>query len=42
MCETCPAVYHFNCIKPPILNEEDLDDPLPPDWKCGVCIKHEV
>ena len=37
-CETCPAVYHLGCIDPPL--KED-DDP-PDDWKCPICMKHQV
>ncbi|XP_049831961.1 nucleosome-remodeling factor subunit NURF301 isoform X2 [Schistocerca gregaria] len=35
-CETCPAVYHLDCIDPPM---EDIPEE---DWQCGVCRAHKV
>ncbi|KAB0795122.1 hypothetical protein PPYR_11961 [Photinus pyralis] len=35
-CETCPAVYHLECVDPPLTNvPED-------DWQCGICRSHKV
>lgn len=38
MCETCPAVYHYECLQPPLRLDEDPPD----DWKCPVCVKNDV
>lgn len=35
-CETCPAVYHLECVEPPM-----LDVPTE-DWQCGICKAHKV
>lgn len=35
-CETCPAVYHLECVEPPM-----LDVPTE-DWQCGLCKAHKV
>lgn len=35
-CETCPAVYHLNCVDPPL--QEVPED----DWLCNVCKAHQV
>lgn len=37
-CEQCPAVYHIECVTPAL---KDPTDP-PDDWKCPVCVKHQV
>lgn len=37
-CESCPAVYHIECLSPPL---KDPDNP-PDFWKCPVCVKHQV
>lgn len=37
-CESCPAVYHIECLNPPL---KDPDNP-PDMWKCPVCMKHQV
>ena len=35
-CDSCPAVYHLECL--------DGDDPPLPveDWTCPICTKHRV
>lgn len=35
-CETCPAVYHLECVDPPLTNVPDED------WQCGICRSHKV
>lgn len=35
-CETCPAVYHLECVDPP------LDDVPSEDWQCNICKSHSV
>ncbi|XP_078611546.1 nucleosome-remodeling factor subunit BPTF-like isoform X3 [Branchiostoma floridae x Branchiostoma japonicum] len=35
-CETCSAVYHLECVRPPL--EEVPED----DWLCEVCVAHQV
>ncbi|KAG9470855.1 hypothetical protein GDO78_016589 [Eleutherodactylus coqui] len=35
-CETCSAVYHLECVKPPL--EEVPED----EWQCEVCVSHKV
>nr|XP_019588430.1 PREDICTED: nucleosome-remodeling factor subunit BPTF isoform X4 [Rhinolophus sinicus] len=35
-CETCSAVYHLECVKPPL--EEVPED----EWQCEVCVAHKV
>ncbi|KAK4876450.1 hypothetical protein RN001_012872 [Aquatica leii] len=35
-CETCPAVYHLECVDPPLTNVPD------DDWQCGICRSHKV
>ncbi|KAK9882651.1 hypothetical protein WA026_022517 [Henosepilachna vigintioctopunctata] len=35
-CETCPAVYHLECIDPPLYNVPEED------WQCGICRSHRV
>ncbi|XP_069695049.1 nucleosome-remodeling factor subunit NURF301 isoform X3 [Periplaneta americana] len=34
-CETCPAVFHLECVEPPM---EDVPEE---DWQCGVCRAHK-
>uniref|UniRef100_A0A8C6V869 Bromodomain PHD finger transcription factor n=1 Tax=Neogobius melanostomus TaxID=47308 RepID=A0A8C6V869_9GOBI len=35
-CETCSAVYHLECVKPPL-------EAVPEDeWQCEVCVAHKV
>ncbi|XP_032291521.1 nucleosome-remodeling factor subunit NURF301 isoform X1 [Drosophila virilis] len=35
-CETCPAVYHLECVDPP------MNDVPTEDWQCGLCRSHKV
>ena len=35
-CETCPAVYHLDCVDPP------LEDVPTEDWQCNICTSHSV
>ncbi|CAG9862131.1 unnamed protein product [Phyllotreta striolata] len=35
-CETCPAVYHLECVDPPLTNIPEED------WQCGICRSHKV
>ncbi|XP_077575012.1 nucleosome-remodeling factor subunit BPTF-like isoform X2 [Stigmatopora nigra] len=35
-CETCAAVYHLECVKPPL--QEVPED----EWQCEVCVAHKV
>lgn len=35
-CETCPAVYHLECVDPP------LEDVPSEDWQCNICKSHNV
>jgi nucleosome-remodeling factor subunit BPTF len=35
-CETCPAVYHLECVEPP------LEDVPTEDWQCNICQSHSV
>ncbi|XP_073516429.1 nucleosome-remodeling factor subunit BPTF isoform X3 [Phyllobates terribilis] len=35
-CETCSAVYHLECVKPPL--QEVPED----EWQCEVCVTHKV
>uniref|UniRef100_A0A6Q2YEX4 Bromodomain PHD finger transcription factor n=1 Tax=Esox lucius TaxID=8010 RepID=A0A6Q2YEX4_ESOLU len=35
-CETCSAVYHLECVKPPL--EEVPED----EWQCEICAAHKV
>lgn len=40
-CETCPAVYHLECIDS--AHKKDWCGGNPPDqWKCGICKKDEL
>ncbi|XP_062874525.1 nucleosome-remodeling factor subunit BPTF isoform X2 [Trichomycterus rosablanca] len=35
-CETCSAVYHLECVRPPL-------EAVPEDeWQCEVCVAHRV
>uniref|UniRef100_A0A1A8F3K0 Bromodomain PHD finger transcription factor n=1 Tax=Nothobranchius korthausae TaxID=1143690 RepID=A0A1A8F3K0_9TELE len=34
-CETCSAVYHLECVKPPL--QEVPED----EWQCEVCVAHK-
>ncbi|XP_037544827.1 nucleosome-remodeling factor subunit BPTF [Nematolebias whitei] len=35
-CETCSAVYHLECVKPPL-------EAVPEDeWQCEICVAHKV
>ncbi|KAE8752789.1 hypothetical protein FOCC_FOCC000527 [Frankliniella occidentalis] len=35
-CETCPAVFHLECVDPP------LGDVPTEDWQCNLCKAHRV
>ena len=35
-CETCPAVFHLECVEPPL-----VDVPTE-DWQCGICKAHKI
>jgi nucleosome-remodeling factor subunit BPTF len=35
-CETCPAVYHLECVDPP------LEDVPKEDWQCNICTSHST
>ncbi|KAF4080090.1 hypothetical protein AMELA_G00166420 [Ameiurus melas] len=35
-CETCSAVYHLECVKPPMLQVPEEE------WQCEVCVAHRV
>ncbi|CRK99537.1 CLUMA_CG012856, isoform A [Clunio marinus] len=35
-CETCPAVYHLECVDPPLENVPTED------WQCNICKSHSV
>ncbi|XP_055631397.1 nucleosome-remodeling factor subunit NURF301 isoform X2 [Toxorhynchites rutilus septentrionalis] len=35
-CETCPAVFHLECVDPP------LEDVPSEDWQCNLCKLHKV
>ncbi|KAL0272292.1 UNVERIFIED_CONTAM: hypothetical protein PYX00_005328 [Menopon gallinae] len=35
-CETCPAVYHLECVDPP------LTDVPEEDWQCNICRSHKT
>lgn len=35
-CETCSAVYHLECVKPPLLQVPEEE------WQCEVCEAHRV
>lgn len=35
-CETCPAVFHLECVDPPL-----VDVPTE-DWQCNLCQSHKV
>ena len=35
-CETCPAVFHLECVEPPLV------DVPPEDWQCSTCKAHKI
>lgn len=35
-CETCPAVFHLECVDPPL-----VDVPTE-DWQCSICKAHQI
>ncbi|XP_058053508.1 nucleosome-remodeling factor subunit NURF301 [Anopheles bellator] len=35
-CETCPAVFHLECVEPPMVNVPNGD------WQCNLCKSHKV
>lgn len=35
-CETCPAVFHLECVEPPL-----VDVPTE-DWQCSICKAHRI
>ncbi|XP_058124580.1 nucleosome-remodeling factor subunit NURF301 isoform X2 [Anopheles coustani] len=35
-CETCPAVFHLECVEPPLENIPNGD------WQCNLCKAHKV
>ncbi|XP_049867331.1 nucleosome-remodeling factor subunit NURF301 [Pectinophora gossypiella] len=35
-CETCPAVYHLECVDPPLV------DVPSEDWQCALCKQHKT
>ncbi|XP_046429162.1 nucleosome-remodeling factor subunit NURF301 isoform X3 [Neodiprion fabricii] len=35
-CETCPAVFHLECVEPPL-----VDVPTE-DWQCSICKAHKI
>uniref|UniRef100_A0A1Q3FWI9 Putative nucleosome remodeling factor subunit n=1 Tax=Culex tarsalis TaxID=7177 RepID=A0A1Q3FWI9_CULTA len=35
-CETCPAVFHLECVDPPLI------DVPSEDWQCNLCKLHKV
>uniref|UniRef100_A0A182SQ33 PHD-type domain-containing protein n=1 Tax=Anopheles maculatus TaxID=74869 RepID=A0A182SQ33_9DIPT len=35
-CETCPAVFHLECVEPPLV------DVPKGDWQCNLCKSHKV
>ncbi|KAI5633082.1 PHD-finger domain-containing protein [Phthorimaea operculella] len=35
-CETCPAVYHLECVDPPLV------DVPSEDWQCVLCKQHKI
>lgn len=35
-CETCPAVFHLECVDPPM-----VDVPTE-DWQCNICKSHQL
>jgi nucleosome-remodeling factor subunit BPTF len=35
-CETCPAVFHLECVDPPLENVPTED------WQCNICKSHKV
>lgn len=35
-CETCPAVFHLECVDPPMNNVPTED------WQCSICRAHQI
>lgn len=35
-CETCPAVFHLECVDPPLV------DVPSEDWQCALCKQHKT
>lgn len=35
-CETCPAVFHLECVDPPLVNVPS------DDWQCAICKQHKT
>lgn len=35
-CETCPAVFHLDCVDPPLINVPTED------WQCNLCKTHKT
>ncbi|XP_044734089.1 nucleosome-remodeling factor subunit NURF301, partial [Chrysoperla carnea] len=35
-CETCPAVFHLECVDPPLVDVPEED------WQCSICKAHKV
>ncbi|XP_061383431.1 nucleosome-remodeling factor subunit NURF301 isoform X4 [Danaus plexippus] len=35
-CETCPAVFHLECVDPPLVNVPSED------WQCALCKQHKT
>uniref|UniRef100_A0A182FGM4 Nucleosome-remodeling factor subunit NURF301 n=1 Tax=Anopheles albimanus TaxID=7167 RepID=A0A182FGM4_ANOAL len=35
-CETCPAVFHLECVEPPLVDIPNGD------WQCNLCKSHKV
>lgn len=35
-CETCPAVFHLECVDPPLVDVPEED------WQCTICRSHKV
>ncbi|XP_055604256.1 nucleosome-remodeling factor subunit NURF301-like, partial [Uranotaenia lowii] len=35
-CETCPAVFHLECVDPPLVEIPNED------WQCNLCKQHKV
>ncbi|XP_041977903.1 nucleosome-remodeling factor subunit NURF301 [Aricia agestis] len=35
-CETCPAVFHLECVDPPLINVPTED------WQCALCKQHKT
>lgn len=35
-CETCPAVFHLECVDPPLVDVPNED------WQCSICKAHKI